>query len=96
MDKSLFGALNELDLQLGVMRQLLDKAWHISNGMMEDFFDLRDEKQLSDNDICVLKCGYHGAALEHDIVHDYISTAQEHLLEAQELLEQLQEQVRKQ
>lgn len=85
--------LVELDTELSAACGEAKKAWHVSNGMIE-FFDLRDEEQLSEDEIFNLKYGYHGAALDHDILHDYIVSTQRLLEESKKLLGQLWEQVR--
>lgn len=54
--------------------QALEKAWHVSN-LSEDYFDLRDEKEFSDTAVQVVLLGYAGAALEHEMVHDYVTQA---------------------
>lgn len=67
------------------LRQALEKAWHVSN-QTEDYFDLRDQNGLSDTEVQVVLLGYAGAALEHEMVHDYLTLA---LRRARELEERL-------
>lgn len=68
------------------LRQALEKAWHVSN-LAEDYFDLRDRAKFSDTEVQVVLLGYAGAALEHEMVHDYITNA---LNKARELEASLQ------
>ena len=63
-------------LERGVLelREALEKAWHVSN-LGEDYFDLRDQKGFTDTEAQVVLLGYAGAALEHEMVHDYLTLA---------------------
>jgi hypothetical protein len=63
-------------LERGVLelREALEKAWHVSN-LGEDYFDLRDQNGLTDTEAQVVLLGYAGAALEHEVVHDYLTQA---------------------
>lgn len=56
------------------VRQALEKAWYVSN-RAEEYFDLRDERNLSEEETEVVILGYPGAALEHEVVHDYVTLA---------------------
>jgi hypothetical protein len=56
------------------LRQALEKAWHVSN-QTEDYFDLRDQNGFTDPEVEVVLLGYAGAALEHEMVHDYLTLA---------------------
>ncbi len=56
------------------VRQALEKAWYVSN-RAEEYFDLRDMRNLSQAETEVVVLGYPGAALEHEVVHDYVTHA---------------------
>ena len=63
-----------LDRGVLELREALEKAWHVSN-LGEDYFDLRDRKGFTDAEAEVILLGYAGAALEHEVVHDYLTEA---------------------
>ena len=67
------------------LRQALEKAWHVSN-QTEDYFDLRDQNGFSDTEAQVVLLGYAGAALEHEMVHDYLTLALRRVRELEERL----------
>lgn len=52
----------------------LEKAMHVA-GSLADFFDLRDEAQSNYCTQKTIVCGYKSAAIDNDIVQDYISRA---------------------
>lgn len=67
----------------------LDKAMHAA-GHLCDFFDLRDEELAPTNGMgSAVLSNYKGAALDGDIVHDYIVLARNQIKDLRSALEDL-------
>ena len=81
------GNRQQLESRVFQVREALEKAWYVSN-LGENYFDLRDLENLSQGEAESVLLGYAGAAMEHDVVHDYLTAA---LRETKELERMLME-----
>ena len=80
--------MNEVDSQVYRVKDALIKASYVSN-LGEEYFDRRDETDLTGSDLRQVVLGYAGAAVEHDVVHDYITEALKQMDELEQYVREI-------